>query len=190
MCVAPGARHRLLSFLPATPVESTAVAESPSTQSSVPVRSKWARGLGLLRPSHAHTVFTASILLASSSLLSSVIGLCRGKFIAWLFGAGSQTDAYMAAFRLPDLMNNFLVGGAVSITFITLLNRYRERGEESEGERVLFIVLNAVVLVLTAATIVLMFLAAPYVRATNPGFSSEQVALCAHMTRILLPGQI
>lgn len=156
----------------------------------MPPPSRWARGLRLLRPSHTHTVFTASILLASSSLLSSVIGLCRGKFIAWLFGAGSQTDAYMAAFRLPDLMNNFLVGGAVSITFITLLNRYRERGEESEGERVLFIVLNAVVLVLTAATIILMFLAAPYVRATNPGFSSEQVALCAHMTRILLPGQI
>jgi putative peptidoglycan lipid II flippase len=61
----------------------------------------------------------------SSSLLSGLIGLARGKYIAWLFGAGPQTDAYQAAFRLPDLMNNFLVGGAVSITFVTILNRYR-----------------------------------------------------------------
>ena len=143
-----------------------------------------------MRPSRAHTAYTASILLAASSFLSSIIGLGRGKFIAWLFGAGPQTDAYMAAFRLPDLMNNFLVGGAVSITFITILNRYRECGEEQEGERVLFIVLNFVALILTAATIVLMFVAAPYVRATNPGFTAEQVRLCAHMTRILLPGQI
>jgi len=85
----------------------------------------------MLRPSHAHTAFTASILLASSSFLSSIIGLALGKFIAWLFGAGPQTDAYVAAFRLPDLMNNFLVGGAVSITFVTILNRYRERDEEA-----------------------------------------------------------
>ena len=154
------------------------------------MRSKWARGLGLLRPSHAHTAFTGSVLLAASSLLSSIIGLCRGKFIAWLFGAGSQTDAYNAAFRLPDLMNNFLVGGAVSITFVTLLNRYREQDEEAEGEHVLFTVLNLMTLVLTAATIVLMFFAAPFIRLTNHGFTAEQVALCAHMTRILLPAQI
>jgi putative peptidoglycan lipid II flippase len=144
----------------------------------------------MLRPSHAHSVLSASILLAASSFLSSIIGLGRGKYIAWLFGAGPHTDAYMAAFRLPDLMNNFLVGGAVSITFITILNRYRERDEEAEGERVLFIVLNLMALVLAVATIVLMFLAAPFIRFTNHGFTAEQVALCAHMTRILLPAQI
>jgi putative peptidoglycan lipid II flippase len=144
----------------------------------------------VLRPSHTHTAFTGSILLAASSLLSSIIGLGRGKFIAWLFGAGPQTDAYIAAFRLPDLMNNILVGGAVSITFVTILNRYRESNEEAEGERVLFTVLNLMTLVLTAATIVLMFLAAPFIRFTNHGFTDAQVVLCAHMTRILLPAQI
>jgi putative peptidoglycan lipid II flippase len=144
----------------------------------------------LLRPSHAHTAFTATILLAASSFLSSLIGLGRGKYIAWLFGAGPQTDAYVAAFRLPDLMNNFLVGGAVSITFVTILNRYRERDEEDEGERVLFTVLNLMVLVLIAATITLIFLAGPYIRLTNPGFSAPQVALCTRMTRLLLPAQI
>jgi len=118
------------------------------------------------------------------------VGLGRGKYIAWLFGAGPQTDAYMAAFRLPDLMNNFLVGGAVSITFVTILNRYRERGDEAEGERVLFTVLNLMVLVLTVASVGLMFFAAPFIRWINPGFTPAEVALSAHMTRILLPGQI
>ena len=144
----------------------------------------------LLRPSHSHSVFSASVLLAVSSVASSVIGLARGKYIAWLFGAGPQTDAYNAAFRLPDLMNNFLVGGAVSITFVTLLNRYSERGEEAEGERVLFIVLNLMVLVLIVASIILMFLAAPFIRWTNPGFPPDQVELSAAMTRVLLPAQI
>jgi len=153
-------------------------------------RSQWSRGLGMLRPSHSHTAYTASLLLAASSLLSSVIGLVRAKYIAAHFGAGMATDAYNAAFRLPDLMNNFLVGGAVSITFVTILNRYRERGEEAEGERLLFTVLNFMTLVLTAATLLLMLLAAPYIRRFNPGFTPDQVRLSASMTRILLPGQI
>ena len=153
-------------------------------------RAKWVRALGVLRPSHAHTALTATLLLMVSSFLSSVIGLVRGKYIAWLFGAGPQTDAYLAAFRLPDLMNNFLVGGAVSITFVTILNRYREQGEEAEGERVLSTVLNFVVLLLIVASIALMFLATPYIRRTNPGFAPWQVELSAWMTRIILPGQI
>lgn len=171
---------------------------TPSNQPDLPTRvskwtstrSWWTRGLGLLRPSHTHSAFSASLLLAVSSIVSSVVGLGRGKYIAWLFGAGPQTDAYMAAFRLPDLMNNFLVGGAVSITFVTILNRYRESGEEAEGERVLFIVLNLMVLVLTVASIALMFLAAPFIRYINPGFTAAQVTLSAHMTQILLPGQV
>ncbi len=174
----------------AAPIESTPVSGSPPTESSPPAQSRWTRGLGLLRPSHTHSAYSASILLAASSFLSSFIGLGRGKFIAWRFGAGPQTDAYVAAFRLPDLMNNFLVGGAVAITFVAILNRFREDGEEAEGERLLFTVLNLMVLVLTAATIVLMFLAVPFIQFTNKGFTAEQVELCAHMTRILLPAQI
>ena len=123
-------------------------------------------------------------------LLSRVIGLVRGKYIAAAFGAGPQTDAYAAAFGLPELTNYFLAGGAASITFVTLLNRYRERGQEEEGERVLSIVLNFIVLVLTVGVIAGMFLAEPYIRRFNPGFTRAQVELSAHMTRILLPGQI
>lgn len=150
----------------------------------------WTRVIDLLRPSHAHSAFSATVILMVFQLLSRIIGLVRGKYIAWQFGAGAQTDAYAAAFGLPELTNYFLAGGAASITFITILNRYRERGETEEGERVLSIVLNFVVLILTAGVIVGMFFAEPYIRRFNPGFTPAQVALSARMTRILLPGQI
>jgi putative peptidoglycan lipid II flippase len=168
--------------------EQLELAAEPEPQPAPPSRA--ARLLRVLHPSHAHSAFSASVLLATSSVVSGLVGLARGKYIAWVFGAGPQTDAYMAAFRLPDLMNNFLVGGAVSITFVTILNRYLERGEEDEGERLLFTVLNLMVLVLAAASILLMFLAVPFIRWTNPGFPAAQVVLAAHMTRILLPAQI
>ena len=52
----------------------------------------------------------------TSSLLSGVLGLVRTKYIAAVFGASRTTDAYNAAFNLPDMINYFLVGGVASIT--------------------------------------------------------------------------
>ena len=177
-------------------IKSSLVTNTPSTgemaqpQPNPVPRPMWQRVLGVLRLSHAHSAFTATLLLMGFQLLSRVIGLVRNTFIAHRFGAGPQTDAYWAAFGLPELMNYFLAGGAASITFITILNRYRERGQAEEGEHVLSIVLNFVVLILTVGVIAGMFLAEPFIRHFNPGFSPDEVALSAHMTRIVLPAQV
>ena len=68
-----------------------------------------------------------------SAFLSRIMGLVRVKYIMWLFGRGMQADALNAAFYLPDMISYFLVGGAASITFVTILTRYRETGREAEG---------------------------------------------------------
>jgi putative peptidoglycan lipid II flippase len=182
--------YGLLELFPATPVESTAVTESPSTESSAPVRSKWARGLGLLRPTHAHTVFTATLLLMTSTFLSRIIGLVRIKYIAWLFGRGMEADAFNAAFVLPDMISYFLVGGAASITFVTILTRYRETGREAEGERSLSVILTTMYLVLGFALVLAEIFAPLYIHWWFDGFDAEKAALCVHLTRILLPAQL
>ena len=82
----------------------------------------------MLHPSHAHSVFSATVLLMVSTFLSRIIGLVRVKYIVWLFGRGMAADAFNAAFVLPDMISYFLVGGAASITFVTILTRYRESG--------------------------------------------------------------
>ena len=89
------------------PVESTLVARTPTTQNSL--RPAWARGLAFFRPSHAHTVFSATIVLMTSTFLSRIIGLVRVKYIVWLFGRGFEADAFNAAFVLPDMISYFLV---------------------------------------------------------------------------------
>ena len=63
-----------------------------------------------------------------STFLSRVIGLVRVKYIVWHFGRGTDADAFNAAFELPDMISYFLVGGAASIAFVTILTRYREEG--------------------------------------------------------------
>ena len=64
------------------------VNSSHSTEPLPNRRTGWTRALGALRPSHAHTAFTATLVLMASTFLSRIIGLVRVKYILWLFGRG------------------------------------------------------------------------------------------------------
>ena len=156
----------------------------------MPAPSRWVRALRLLRPSHAHTVFTATLVLMASAFFSHIIGLVRLKYIAWLFGRGMEADAFNAAFVLPDMISYFLVGGAASITFVIILTRYRETGREEEGQRSLSVILTTMFLVLGAAIVLAEIFAPWYVHWWFNGFDPVKAALCTRLTRILLPAQL
>ncbi len=125
-----------------------------------------------------------------STFLSRIIGLVRVKYIVWLFGRGVEADAFNAAFVLPDMISYFLVGGAASITFVTILTRYREEGREAEGERSLSVILTTMYLVLGAAILLAEIFAPWYVHWWFDGFDAGKAALCVSLTRILLPAQL
>ncbi|HUB31278.1 MAG TPA: murein biosynthesis integral membrane protein MurJ [Terracidiphilus sp.] len=152
--------------------------------------SRWARALQMLRPSHAHSAFSATVVLMVSTFLSRIIGLVRIKYIMWLFGSGMQADALSAAFQLPDMISYFLVGGAASITFVTILTRYRETGREAEGERSLSVILSSMFLVLGGAILLAELFAPWFVHWWFNGFDAKTAALCVSLTRILLPAQL
>ncbi|MBV8631418.1 MAG: virulence factor MviN [Silvibacterium sp.] len=151
---------------------------------------RWQRAFSLLRPSHRHTAFTATLLLMTSAMASRVIGLVRVKYIAWLFGRNADADALNAAFQLPDMISYFLVGGAASITFVTMLSRYHEQGRDEDGERAMSVILTTMTLVLGAAILIAEFAAPWYVRWWFVGFPAAKAALCTRLTRILLPAQL
>jgi putative peptidoglycan lipid II flippase len=125
-----------------------------------------------------------------STFLSRIIGLVRVKYIVWLFGRGAQADAFNAAFVLPDMISYFLVGGAASIAFVTILTRYREQGREAEGQRSLSVILTTMYLVLGAAIVLAEIFAPWYVRWWFNGFDPAKAAQCTMLTRILLPAQL
>jgi putative peptidoglycan lipid II flippase len=128
----------------------------------------------------------------ASALASRVIGLVKTKYIAYLLGRSAAADAFNAAFQFSDMLAYFLVGGAASITFVSMLTRYREEGREIEGERAMSIILTTMVLVLGSAIVLAEFAAPLFVRLLLNGFENDpaKAALCAHLTRILLPAQL
>jgi putative peptidoglycan lipid II flippase len=160
------------------------------TGSTARPRTWWQQGVAVLRPSHAHTVFSATLVLMTSTFLSRIIGLVRAKYIAWLLGSGNQADALYGAFVLPDMISYFLVGGAASIAFVTILTRYRETGRDAEGERSLSVILTTMYLVLGSAIVLAEILAPWYVHSFFQGFDAQKAALCVMLTRILLPAQL
>ena len=139
-----------------------------------------------------HTAGSAAILLMFSAIASGLLALVRIKYVNYLFGAGTAQDAYQAAFTLPDLINYFLIGGAASISVITILNRYREAGDEEGGDRALSVILNTMLAVLVAGILVGEIFAPQYVQLAFGGFPQDPggAALCTSLTRLLLPAQL
>jgi putative peptidoglycan lipid II flippase len=132
------------------------------------------------------------MLLMVSALLSGLLALARIKIVNHLFGAGLAQDAYRAAFRLPDLINYFLIGGAASISVITILNRYRESGDDAGGDRALSVILSTMLVVLGVGVLLGEIFAPQYVWLFFKGYRSDLVggALCTSLTRLMLPAQL
>jgi len=133
----------------------------------------------------------AAAILSVSVLLSRVLGFLREAVIAYAHGASAATDAYYAAFTLPDLMNYFLAGGTLSITFIPLFSAFVAANDEEGGWRLFSTVATTMGTVLVFFTIALE-LAAPYIVPwLVPGFDDPaQLALAVEMTRIVIPAQL
>jgi putative peptidoglycan lipid II flippase len=152
--------------------------------------SLWARLVRILRPSHQHTAFSATLLLMTAVMLSRVIGYLREAYIAWAFGAGLNTDAYVGAFNLPDFLNYILAGGTASITFIAIYTRHTSQGRSEKAQEAFNSTITIMTAVVCAGTVLLEIFTPQIERLIFPHFSPEQLDLCVHLTRILLPGQI
>jgi len=146
--------------------------------------------LRFFRPSHQHTALSATLLLMGTVMLSRVIGYVREAYIAYAFGAGPQTDAYVAAFTLPDWLNYIVAGGAASITFISIYTRFLAEKRDADAEKTFSVVITVMSAVMIAGTIVTEIFAPQFVRWMFHGFSPAQMELTVHLTRILLPAQI
>jgi putative peptidoglycan lipid II flippase len=146
--------------------------------------------LRFLRPSHQHTALSATLLMITTVMLSRVIGYAREAYIAYAFGAGRQTDTYVAAFTLPDFLNYILAGGAASITFISIYTRFLAEKRDEDAKRTFSIIITVMTTVMIAGTIIAEVFTPEFVRWFVKDFKPDQIELCVHLTRILLPAQI
>ena len=152
--------------------------------------SVFARWLRLFQPSHRHTAFSATVLLMTAMVLSRIVGYVREAYTAWAFGAGPTTDAYIAAFQIPDFLAYLVAGGTISITFVSIYTRFLAEKREEDAQKTFSVIITVMTLVLGIGVILAEIFTPQLTRLMFHNFKPEQLALCVHLTRILLPAQI
>ena len=110
----------------------------------------------------------------------------RDMVILAQFGQNFLTDAYNAAFTIPDLLYYLVVGGALNAAFIPVFSSYIAREEEQEGWHVASIVLNLILIIMLSGIILIMIFTPQLVELMVPGFIAESKLLTVAMTRIML----
>lgn len=126
-----------------------------------------------------------------AALFGRLLGWVRDRSIGHFWGSSTHTDAYWAAFMVPDLLYYMLAGGAVGAAVIPVFTAYLRRKEEAESWRAANSILTLFGL-LAGAGVVLIEVFAPWlVMIVAPGFGrklgAEQVAECAGYVRLLAP---
>lgn len=139
------------------------------------------------------TASTARHLVTSTGIvmlffvLSRVLGLVREIVISYQFGTSAQLDAYIAAFRIPDLLFNLVAGGALASAFIPPFSKLLTDGDVRGGWRLASQVINLVFVIVVALSVGAAILAEPLVRATvGYGFTPKQQALTVSLMRLML----
>src|SRR5690606_34953766 len=134
------------------------------------------------------TVQLAAVLLAGSTLLSSILGLYRDRLLNSMYYDTYPTglDAYTVAFTVPDFMFYILVSGALSVTFIPVFNQRLASGYRVAAWRLSASMINLMALVTLAARLFIISFADPIVQyVVGPGLSESSRALAVSMMRVI-----
>ncbi len=137
--------------------------------------------------SAGRAIARAASLVMALFVLSRLTGLARQVIVGALFGTSPAYDAYVAAFRLPDMLFQLVAGGALVSALLPTYTTVRTREGAARGWQLASEVATLVILVLTIAAGLMAVFARPLVtHILVPDFSPEQQALTASLLRILL----
>ncbi|HEV2412598.1 MAG TPA: murein biosynthesis integral membrane protein MurJ [Candidatus Saccharimonadales bacterium] len=140
----------------------------------------------LARANRSLKVEHAAGLLAASALVSGLLGLLRYRLLAAHFGIGTALDAYNVAFIVPDFMFFVLTSGALSVTFIPVLNERLNKGNKKSAWELSSSLINFLALITFVASLFIIIFAEPLVHyVVAPGLSPQTRFLAASMMRII-----
>jgi len=130
----------------------------------------------------------SAFFVGAGILISRIVGLVRQRIFAHYFGSSAVGDAFSAAFRIPNFLQNVFGEGALSASFIPVYAKLLAQDDEKEATRVANAIFGLLALI-TAVIVLIGVLATPYfVTAIAAGFQDERRELTIKLVRILFPG--
>lgn len=130
----------------------------------------------------------SAFFVGAGILISRIVGLIRQRIFAHYFGTSWESDAFSAAFRIPNFLQNVFGEGALSASFIPVYAKLLAQEDEEHAGRVANAVFGILALV-TSVIVLIGVLATPYfVTAIAAGFEGEKRVLTITLVRIFFPG--
>lgn len=134
------------------------------------------------------SVKSAAIILASSTLLSALLGIFRDRLLNsyYLDTYPTGIDAYTAAFTIPDFMFLILTSGALAVSFIPVFNQRLAGGNKKSAWELSSSLLNLMAIITLIASVLIMIFAEPLVRyVVGPGLDESGTILAINMMRVI-----
>src|ERR1043165_1080693 len=130
----------------------------------------------------------SAFFVGAGILISRIVGLIRQRIFAHYFGSSAEGDAFSAAFRIPNFLQNVFGAGALSASFIPVYAKLLAQDDEKEAARVANAIFSILALV-TALIVLAGVFATPYiVTLIAAGFEEERRQLTITLVRIFFPG--
>ncbi len=138
-------------------------------------------------PSHS-SAGRSAFLVAAGIFLSRISGLVRERILAHFFGNTFAADAFRAALKIPNFLQNLFGEGVLSASFIPVYAKLQAQGEKEEAGRVAGAIFSLLAVV-TSLVVLVGVLTTPWlIAAIAPGFHGEKRQLTILLVRILFPG--
>lgn len=131
------------------------------------------------------SIAAAAFIISLAGIASRVLGLLRDRILAGQFGAGDTLDAYYAAFRVPDLIYNLVIVGALSAAFIPVFTELITKDKENDAWKLSSGVLSILLVAVGVLSVFLAIFAPVLMRLITPGFTGEKMELTIILTRIM-----
>ncbi len=127
-------------------------------------------------------------LVAAGILLSRIAGLIRERVFSHYFGLSDAGDAFKAAFRIPNYLQNLFGEGVLSASFIPVYARLLAEGDEREAGRVAGAVFSLLALLVSVLVVGGVLLTPWLVDLIAPGFEGAKRDLLVRLVKIIFPG--
>lgn len=136
------------------------------------------------------SILSGAAIIAATLMLSKSLGLIRDRLLAHVFSP-DKIDIFWAAFRLPDLIFQIIILGALSVAFIPVFTEYFENKGKDDAYEMARSVLNVFLVIFIIATIFIYILAQPIISGLiAPGFTHAKQTQVVVLTRVILLGEV
>ena len=132
-------------------------------------------------------MFSSAMILSFMIIISRIFGFARYRILASYFSK-DQLDIFFASFRIPDLVFELLITGAITSSLIPIYIRFSK--DEKERAGIMSSIFNSILIILIIAICILLPLMPLIVPAITPGFHGEKLRLVILFSQLLLMGQL